>query len=347
MRVAYISPFINTENKYIDLQKILLSELGFKVEPLSLSVIFSKRLLGLFDKRNVVMVHWLETRLFKVNKGSASLSFVGACQFLIYALVLACCRARVVYVVHDHAVHDTTGFKHALSAWAVKFLRWLADVRIVHDPSFSEPYKAVFAPHPLYWEFESPSGAKTAPPSVAPPADGAPGDRPRYGILGALRPYKGIHKLLAFWPGSTPLLICGKSVGDYGERLQGIIQSKGLQGTVDLRLRFLPDAEFAAILGELDVVVLPHMSDTMLVSGAFFEAMGRVPIILARSSPFIRWVETQYPGVVGFTSDADIEGVIQRVHQRWLSLRGQDPSQFALKAFGRETIIQSYRTIFA
>lgn len=347
MRVAYISPFINTENKYIDLQKKLLNELGFKVEPFSLKTIFSKKLRGLFEPRNVVMVHWLETRLFKVDKGSASLSLVGICQFLIYAFVLACSRARVVYVVHDHAVHDTAGINHALSAWAVKFLRRLADARIVHDPSFSLPYNAVYVPHPLYWEFEAAPEAQSIPDRQLPSAKAAPKTQPVHGILGALRPYKGIHQLLEFWPLNTPLLICGKSVGDYGERLLGIIESKGLQNTVDLRIKFLPDLEFARILGELDVVVLPHMSNTMLVSGAFFEAMGRVPIILARSSPFIRWVETQYPGIVGFDSDANIEDAIKTVRARWLALQGHDPRQFALQAFGRSVILKAYRSIFA
>jgi beta-1,4-mannosyltransferase len=247
--------------------------------------------------------------------------------------------------VHDHAVHDTSGFKHALSAWAVKLIRRLADVRIVHDPSFVQSYEAVYAPHPLYWEFAQPSPADVQPQTQA--TRTAPTDRPEYGILGALRPYKGIHQLLTHWPAQTPLLICGKPVGDYADRLNGIIQSRGLQGTVELRPRFLPDAEFATILGGLDVVVLPHMSDTMLVSGAFFEAMGQVPIILARSSPFIRWVETQYPGVIGFESDAGIADTLKLVHQRWLSLQGQDPRQFALKAFGRQTILQIYRGIFA
>jgi glycosyltransferase involved in cell wall biosynthesis len=265
-------------------------------------------------------------------------------QFIIYVLALALARARVVYVVHDHAVHDTTGFKHALSAWAVRLIRRLADVRIVHDPSFVQLYDAVYAPHPLYWEF---ANALPAEP-VASAAAAAPRAQPAYGILGALRPYKGIHQLLNHWPAQTPLLVCGKPVGDYADRLRDIIQSKGLQDTVELRPGFLPDAEFARILASLDVVVLPHMSDTMLVSGAFFEAMGRVPIILARTSPFIRWVETQYPGVVGFESDERIEDTLQLVRQRWQSLQGQDPQQFALTAFGRQTILQIYRSsIFA
>ncbi|WP_158219652.1 hypothetical protein [Ideonella sp. A 288] len=85
-----------------------------------------------------------------------------------------------------------------------------------------------------------------------------------------------------------------------------MIDQRGLAPAVSFLPGQLDDAAFDREMTALDVLILPHADASMLVSGAFFEAAGRVPVILARDSSFVRWAEQRLPGVRRFASDDDL-----------------------------------------
>ena len=335
---ALISPFVNEENDYIAMQRSALAEAGFDVEPFSFRMLASSRLLGIFDSRNIIVVHWLETRLFQTHAGRPRVSLSGMIQFVVYMLVMMVARARVVYFVHDHAVHDLFGWRKKLSARSISCLRWVADIRFVHDPSFSDSYNAVYVPHPLYWQFHAVGHTSSALPDRANPEDASV-----FGVLGAIRPYKGIDRLLGVWPCGQKLLIAGKSNPDYVSRLQKIVVDRSLDQDVELRVGFLSKESFGALLDAIDVLILPHQPDSMLVSGAFFEAIGRVPCVMARSSPFIEWVAARYAGVLSFREDAEVPRVVAECLKRLPSLNPGVARDFAADEFGWAKVVNTYR----
>lgn len=340
MRSAFVSPFTNTTNRYIEMQKQLLADCGFAVLPLNIKAVLTGQAWGLFKRDNVVAFHWLETRPFVWKGATPTLSLRGSLEFLFYVLLMAISRARVVYFVHDHAVHDTVGWRKTLSIRLIQLLRALADTRVVHDPSFAKTYRAIYLPHPLYWD----QGSNAAAPASL--SRRGPGHTLQFGMLGAVRPYKNIHRILETWPRGVPLIIRGRATEEYAAQLNEIISRRHLAPEVAFQAGYLSDEDFAASLSSLDVLILAHISDSMLVSGAFFEAVGRVPATWARESPFIRWAAEQIPNVQPFKDDDELVARVQRQASSTGPMAGgaaaTDPALAALGLFGWKECIRAY-----
>ncbi len=315
-RVAYVTPFRMPTNRYMELQKALVHDSGFEARPFSVKhLFFEGGLWGLLKRRNIVLCQWLETRPFTpcTTTSALRLSPIGLGLYVVFLALLALTPATVVYVVHDHAVNDAQGMLHALSQCFLFAARRVADRRIVHDPGFQQKYQASYLPHPLFWDRPEPLNA---PPLKMPSREGrsrAPGAPLRCAMLGAIRPYKSIDQVLRAWPADMPLLVAGRCTAELLLTLQAIVEQRGLQRTVTLYPKHLSDAEFAQQIDAIDVFILPHASNTALVSGAFFEAIGRVPVIVARRSPFIDWAASQFHGVCAFDSAAQLPALLQRV----------------------------------
>jgi beta-1,4-mannosyltransferase len=337
VRVAYLSPFTNTTNRYIDLQKQILRDCGYEVQPLSIKSVLTGKAMGIMNARNLMLFHWLETRPFQWRGAHPSISLKGLLEFFFYALLMAVARAKVVYFVHDHAVHDTSGWKKRFSEALINLLKALADLRVVHDPSFCETYQAQYLPHPLYWDDWG------TPTLKAPPATSEASRPFRFGMLGAVRPYKAIHRILQDWPTDITLTIQGRATPEYEAEIRSIIQARQLESLVDFQPRFLSDEEFANALNAIDALILGHAEKSMLVSGAFFEAIGRVPMIYARSTPFMIWAARQLPGICIFEQDQELMALVSRARDATPALC--QPSQLAIELFGRTACSQQYGTV--
>jgi beta-1,4-mannosyltransferase len=335
--IVYITPFRNTDNPYIERQKALLAELGFEVRPLSLRALLAGRCSGLLSRRNIVLVHWLESRVFELGVPERGISPLGATSFASYLIVLAVSRARVVYFVHNHSVHDVKPRYAGLSRAMIGLLRAVADSRVVHDPSCARRYEAAYLPHPL-------SSARNPPAGSPPPS----ADRPiRYAIMGALRPYKGIDGLLRAWPRGVELLIAGPGEPSYVALLARLIEARGLCEWVKLDARFLSESEFSEVMRRQDVLILPHLPNANLVSGAFFEAIGAAKVILARQTPFLAWAKTRFPCVLCFEADREIPDKLAQIAAAWPALRLLDSAAAAAHEFGATACRDAYRRFLA
>jgi beta-1,4-mannosyltransferase len=344
-RKVLMSPFTNTTNPYIGMQKQLLGALGFDVRPLSLRGLLSGGFLQLLDRRNVLVFHWLELRLFKRRHGGVVLSALGCFVFAFYILLIGLSRARVVYFVHDHVVHDSTGRVRRIALLAMAFLRRLADFRVVHAPDFEATYRADYLPHPLYWDVP---GRPAAPPRDIQAT-------PRFAMLGTIRPYKDLAAVLQAWPSAHSLRIAGRGDDEYVQTLREIVAKRELGTDVMIEARFLSDAEFDAYIASADVLILPHVADSMLVSGAFFEAIGRVPLLIARATPFMTWAAARFDNILLFETMEQLAGHVCAVSATWqpetsvateakaaVSASGVD----AVNEFGWQACCRAYGSFF-
>lgn len=300
MPTAYLSPFVNETNDYINRVKAILRECGYEVQPLSIRTFLSSKVLGLFSRENVVLVHWLESRVFSEGRSGARIRLSGLLQFVIYSLMLSVMRARLVYFVHDHAVHDLTGWRRSFSVQLIWLLRKLADVRVVHDPSFCNTYDAIYLPHPLYRERTVGANAPRRAMSSL-----------RAGILGAIRPYKRIEHIIDVWPKEVELVIRGRSDPAYEQLLRERIAKRGASVNIQLMTGFMRREEFEDELSQIDALILPHADATALVSGAFFEAIGATPVVIARATPFIRWAGQQFSGVMHYDREDELAALLR------------------------------------
>lgn len=335
MQTAYVSPFTNETNEYIHQVKAVLSANHVAVQPLSFRTLASSRALGLFNPHNLVLVHWLESRAFTEGRSGARVSLPGLLQVMVYLLLLSVVRARRVYFVHDHAVHDLQGWRRRLSIGIIRCLCALADVRVVHDPSHCKHYGAVYLPHPLYRDRAS------VPEPSRPPAGPF-----RVGALGAVRPYKRLEHIAACWPPGPLLVIRGRSDPAYEQEIRSVITAREPGVCIDFQAGFLSREAFDDAMSALDALILPHADASMLVSGAFFEAVGAVPFIIARETPFTRWAAEQFPGVLTFDSDQDMLACVARAQ----ALQGQMPSMAeqakrANEFFGFDTCVRRYAAL--
>lgn len=341
--VAYVTPFRMPTNAYIEMQKALAQECGFEPRPLSLRhLLLEGGLWGLMQRRNVVIAQWIEMRAFRWRGARTRLSLRGLLLFAFYLVLLRLARAVVVYVVHDHAVHDTAGFGRRISSRLIGLCRRVADHRVVHDPTATTLFDATYLPHPLFWDrpgsARSSDAARPARPAGAPLCSA---------MLGAIRPYKSIDTILAAWPAGRPLVIAGRSEPDLLAELLHIVAHRGLQADITLDPTHQSDAAFDARLQACDVLILPHASDTALVSGAFFEALGRVPWLVARRSSFIDWAARQYPQVLAFDTPDELPGLLARIDATTTPADPATVRRSALQAFGWASSRQAWAAFLA
>jgi beta-1,4-mannosyltransferase len=328
-------PFTNPTNRYIQIQKDLYSSIGYDVVPLSIKGLLNGGFSQLFKPDNILAFHWLEYRLFKREKGTARWSLPGSLLFAFYCSLMLIARAKVVYFIHDHAVHDTIGFKRRLSMRIIGLVRRLADFRVVHAPDFQAQYDANYLPHPLYWD--APGQTPTTPRT----------DRaaPLYSLLGVIRPYKQIDALLDVWPSESRLHIAGHGTQAYLATLNEIIDIRSLRNVVHLDAKFLSDAEFAQSIVDSDVLILPHAADSMLVSGAFFEAIGRVPLLISRATPFMVSAARKFDNVMLFEDISELPKIVQSINESWPAI-ARNAANLAIDEFGWNACRRRYGQFF-
>jgi glycosyltransferase involved in cell wall biosynthesis len=258
-------------------------------------------------------------------------------QVAIYLAVMGLMRARLVYFVHDHAVHDLTGWRRTFSVRLIGLLRRMADIRVVHDPSYSDTYSATYLPHPLYQDrdLSRPRAARTEGPM-------------RAGILGAIRPYKRVEHIVDAWPAGPVLRIRGRCDASYEQLLRERIQARGADVKIEFEVGFMSREAFEAELNQLDALLLPHADESALVSGAFFEAIGATPMVIARSTPFIRWASTQFSGLISYDQEQALQALLQDASTRQSSpsARQQPDAQTAMNLFGLRACVQRYTAAF-
>lgn len=337
MPTAYLSPFVNETNDYINRMKEILRGCGYDVAPMSFKTLLSPKVMGLFRRENIVLVHWLETRAFKKGPNGARIDLPGLLQLAIYLAVMAVMRARLVYFVHDHAVHDLSGWRRTFSVRLIALLRRMADIRVVHDPSYSATYSATYLPHPLYQDrdLNRPRPVRTEGPI-------------RAGILGAIRPYKRVEHIIDVWPAGPVLRIRGRCEPSYEQLLRERIQARGPEARIEFDVGFMSREEFETELNQLDALLLPHADESALVSGAFFEAIGATPLVIARSTPFIKWASTQFTGLLPYDQEQALQALLQKASSRpSLSSEQQRPdAKTAMDLFGLRACIQRYTSAF-
>ncbi len=299
-RHAFISPFTNPTNPYNECQKAIVKSLGYTVLPFSVRTIFSAHLPRLLDRRNLIVLNWAESRAFRSRGGRAVLSLPGLAVLAFYLLVLSLVRARVLYFVHNHYVHDTDGWQRRLSAWLIALLCRVADLRGVLDPTATRRYRAHFLPHPLLGQ---PPAALIAGSESTTPA-------PQYLIVGAVRRYKALSEVLAYWPAGVTLTIAGRADPAHAAELTELITRRSLGQWVRLEVGFISDADLHRRISEAGALILSHQPGSALVSSAFFEAIGRARRIVARRTPFLEWAAARLPGIACFDTGADLARIV-------------------------------------
>lgn len=243
---------------YVRAHMRIWSQLGYNVVPAMSSNTVPR-------SARVAVLNWYEDWMLANDRPKfISLSWA---LFNLLRLRLRC--ARLVWVRHNITPHDPRAAGRTRTI-LMRVLSGLADAKVAHRDAFDDG--TVFVPHPLLTE-----------PPVRPCSRR---DIP-FLWFGAVKPYKGLARLLGEWPADQPLRICGACKDTALERsLRQIIQRRQL--SVQWENRTLSDTELDALLDRTVYLVIAHDDQTMIVSGTFYLAAGRGANILARDSGFAR-----------------------------------------------------------
>lgn len=199
---------------------------------------------------------------------------------------------KLVYTVHNLLPHDSgtrflSLFKRVYSEMDALICHTEeAKNGLIHEFSV-DPQRIWVIPHgPLLHDLKRDST------QVAKSRLGFPADVPLVLWQGFIRPYKGLDFLLQAWHKITTqglrahLLIAGTGEHEMLESLQEDVTRLGLQASVRLDLRFVPDQELATYYQAADILTYPYRDVT--TSGALMTALAYNKPIVATNLPGFR-----------------------------------------------------------
>lgn len=210
-------------------------------------------------KENTVVLNWVEDQMYRsgINKFHAVLLFA---WFVGITLLAKLMSSNIVWLRHNYRPHNVTKtmFMHTLMC---KWLMFISTKQACLESYYGE----LTLPHPLYLTDEQINLhiCESALPAHLPR---------KFAFVGAIKAYKGIHKVLSSWPTNQPMLIAG-ACDDiaYAQRLEAIIEERGLE--VECRYGYLSDHALEGILKSYDFIVLAHEDNRMISSGTFYHAI--------------------------------------------------------------------------
>lgn len=177
--------------------------------------------------------------------------FLAPCTSFILARV----KCPIVGVVHNVADHDSNRAAALISALLIR----RASAYVTHTRDLAQGIerlvpgaRVVVHPHPVF-EY--------------PVASAPPGKRAELELLmfGLLRPYKGVEVVLEAMAKCRKTSVMLSIVGESWQSeaaLRALVVQRGLEGRVELVLRYVSDSEAADYFARADVVVLPYLSVT-------------------------------------------------------------------------------------
>lgn len=250
-------PFDNRDNAYNEINRELISSLGFQV--VDIYKLPRSKLLT----KHYVIANWLESHC--VNN-SGGVIWKNTLKIAAMLLFIVASQSRLIYVRHNHTPHGARGLALRLAKLIVRLQEKLAYVKLSHFPEKSgEGYKLL--PHPLY--------------QTAPYSEDDHQTRCRFSIVGSVDPYKKIDEILQNWPPNIELVIAGKpSSSEYQQRLEAIASAKQLN--VKFILKRLSDPEMITLLSDSEVVVVAHDGQSAIVSGTYYLAKTAGCLTLSR-----------------------------------------------------------------
>lgn len=289
-----------------------------------------------FAAGDVVHVHWTAP----ITRG-ADTEAAAMAKATEFERLLERARARgihVLWTVHNEVAHDTA-FLTAELAINAALARWATRIIQLHDHTapFLAPDTVLPPERTVTLRHSSYAGIYPELPSVhdARASIGCPDGVPTVGLIGQLRPYKGVDVLLeaagiaARELEDLTVLLAGRTEPEQVEQISEMLP-EGVR--VIRHHEFLDDADIAAWFQASDVVALPYHRILNSGSALLAATLGR-PVALPDDTPLSevyagqQWVEF-FDG-----SDASAQSLADAIVRAW---RNREAGSQAARAFAAE-----------
>jgi len=279
MRTVFCYPFYLKGNRYIDIHKTLWGELGLNVSPLK-SMMNIRALSN--RKNNFAVLNWLEDTVIRADGSSRLITFLHKLFLLLSARVF--CK-HVIWVRHNVKPHLLNGDKPLYLRMFERIYFHVADCIVTHADVECHHARHHIVPHPLYREeFDVDNPIERTDLKFD------------FVFFGAITKYKNLDGLLETWPSNQKLLMAGACKDeDLRHRLDEIISRRGL--LINWIDKFISDEELNDLLRCARVVLIPHASGTMIVSGAFYHAISFGCEVVMAKNNFYSYLSGFFPYV--------------------------------------------------
>lgn len=294
MRIK-VYPEQSGENQFIqNLRRQLGKVEGARVEgvPLNHGRLLIRLPYDVVSRSDCTVVNWLENNVCSRN---GRLSILGCLKFFGLLLMFRVTCKKLIYVRHNLYPHRLKSrYSRVAQALVDKATLWFTERVALSEHLVSRGYS--YVPHPLY-RFPDIGSLEHC-------SAGLPGSE-YFVIFGTISRYKGIDKIVQLWDDKFCLVVVGK-VGDheYLNELKSLAKGKN----VIVRGELLSDTEASYIISKSMGVVLPHESEEMIVSGAFFYSVALGVRVYAIQSEFYSWIRRNapFPGLEVFHDSGEL-----------------------------------------
>lgn len=258
-KVIYIYPLELTNNKYIDLCVNVYNQLGYKVEPLKNILNFKS------NSDGICLLNWIEDRIGYTKRGQWFELF----RCLLILLWVKLKTKQMIWVRHNVKPHELPIASLPYNI-LIKALYLLADDVVIHSEN-DKIKRTQIVPHPLYIELNNVNLHQIK------DID--------YLYFGVIKKYKALDVLLNEWPKDKRLVITGRC-DDFNLEclLNSIIKNRNLD--VIWINEFLNTDVLNSYISRAKFVVLPHLDQAMIVSGAFYHAVSYGSNVIIRNGVF-------------------------------------------------------------
>lgn len=246
-KIAYVYPRGDHDNLYLERNTQVWKLCGFEVRTLPKKVrweLFTGR-----DER-ILILNWFEDRI-----GYSKFAILETMKCLLYIAFFKVYFKKIVWVRHNFKPHSMQ--KKWYFNLFLKILGKVSDIVVTHR--HVDKIDSSVVPHPTY-EF---------------PEEYIKSESERdieFLCFGKIKKYKNIANLLRQWPEERRLQIVGScDTPEIKKEILGIIADRNLD--VALEDRFVSYDELCQTIGKSKYVILPHQSETMIVSGALYHAV--------------------------------------------------------------------------
>jgi beta-1,4-mannosyltransferase len=260
----------------------------------------------------VIHLHWIETYTIKKTWWR---SFIASILFICQLTLLKVLGVRIVWTVHD--ILNVDARFSDLDLKLRKLTAKLADAVIVHTKlaqkemsriyrlSDRDEWKIRVIPHGHYIEaYPNSMSQRHARDSL-----GLDGDLFVFGLVGYLRPYKGVLDLIQAFRRlageAIRLVIAGMPFDNsFGQDIQEAARG---DDRIRLYLKFIEDERLQIFMNALDVLVFPY--HRALTSGSLLLAMSFGKAVIAANHAAIRETFSADGGLI--YSPGDLQGLTQ------------------------------------
>lgn len=260
---VYYFPYKSSLNKYLENMQNIINK-KMEVEELPGPKAFFK--LFFLKKRDLLILNWVEDSVSKRDVGSIVF-------FCIHLLITRVLFNKVIWVRHNFQAHDHDN--HKRYTFMCFFLNKICNLKVTHRPILGYEY----LPHPTYVNKQL--------------ITVAPKRKIDYLYFGIIKRYKGLTDLLSEWPADKELFIRGLCSDNVLEQeILSIIKNRNL--LVDYKNEFITNSKLDSLLLRTKVVVLPHLNNKMIVSGAFYHAASFGVNVMLRDGGFYKYLKEKF-----------------------------------------------------